>query len=42
MKKKVLFLPLALTIVGCPGERINIPEQRSVMTVRPPLQRLMA
>jgi hypothetical protein len=31
MKKKVLFLPLALTIVGCPGERINIPEQRSVM-----------
>ncbi len=31
MKKKVLFLPLALTIVGCPGEKITIPEQRSVM-----------
>lgn len=31
MKKKVLLLSLTLIIVGCPGEKNNIPEQRSVM-----------
>ncbi|MFX2611185.1 putative T6SS immunity periplasmic lipoprotein [Enterobacter mori] len=31
MKLKILFIPIISMLTGCPGENLNIPEQRTVM-----------